>query len=202
MATLYPYTFNNMTRSRAETVDRSNQILMDNKFSDYVLTSYFSDNNRGDYEKVALAQPGVMFDGTSWSSHGVNANTVDIDSALIIQNKNSRSLEKLSLQQRPFMTVPYLGRGSADTTLESQLRQGDIVGNKKSVSTVTEQSFMNNQMYPLIDSIKETITNPKYLVQEAALDGWIRGGVATRESEAKNAKGSKGSKHLPNNSSY
>ena len=196
MATLYPYTFNNMTRSRAETVDRSNQILMDNKFSDHILTSYFSDNDRGDYEKVALAQPGVMFDGTSWSSHGVNANTVDIDSALIIQNKNSRSLEKLSLQQRPFMTVPYLGRGSADTTLESQLRQGDIVGNKKSVSTVTEQSFMNNQMYPLIDSIKETITNPKYLVQEAALDGWIRGGVATRESDSKK------SKHLPNNNSF
>jgi hypothetical protein len=193
MATLYPYTFNNMTRSRTETVDKTNQILMDNKFGDYILTSYFSDNNRDDHEKIALSQPGVMFDGTSWSSHGINANTVDIDSALIIKNENARSLEKLSLQQRPFMTVPYLGRGSADTALESQLRQGDIVGNKKSVSTITEQSFMNNQMYPLIDSIKETITNPKYLVQEAALDGWIRGGVATREAQAK---------HLPNNKSY
>lgn len=193
MATLYPYTFNNMTRSRAETIDRTRQTVMNNKFGNHVLTSYFSDNDRGDYEKVALMQPGVIFDGTSWSSHGINANTVDIDSALIIKNHNSRSLEKLSLQQRPFLTVPYLGRGSADTTLESQLRQGDIVGNKKSVSTVTEQSFMNNQMYPLIDSIKETITNPKYLVQEAALDGWIRGGVATRESETK---------HLPNNKSY
>lgn len=196
MATLYPYTFNNMTRSRGETVDKTQQTVMNNKFGDYLLTTYFSDNDRGDYEKVALAQPGVMFGGASWSNNGINANTVDVDSALIIQNKNSRSLEKLSLQQRPFASVPYLGRGSADTTLESQLRQGDIVGNKKSVSTVTEQSFMNNQMYPLIDSIKETITNPKYLVQEAALDGWIRGGVATRESEAK------GSKHLPNNSSY
>lgn len=196
MATLYPYTFNNMTRSRAETVDKTNQTVMNNKYGDYLLTTYFSDNDRGDYEKVALAQPGVMFSGTSWSSHGINANTVDIDSALIIKNENARSLEKLSLQQRPFMTVPYLGRGSADTALESQLRQGDIVGNKKSVSTITEQSFMNNQMYPLIDSIKETITNPKYLVQEAALDGWIRGGSATREAQAKD------SKHLPNNKSY
>jgi len=196
MATLYPYTFNNMTRSRAETVDKTNQTVMNNKYGDYVLTTYFSDNDRGDYEKVALAQPGVMFSGTSWSSHGVGPNTVDIDSALIIKNENARSLEKLSLQQRPFMTVPYLGRGSADTALESQLRQGDIVGNKKSVSTITEQSFMNNQMYPLIDSIKETITNPKYLVQEAALDGWIRGGSATREAQAKD------SKHLPNNKSY
>ena len=196
MATLYPYTFNNMTRSRAETVDKTNQTVMNNKYGDYVLTTYFSDNDRGDYEKVALAQPGVMFSGTSWSSHGVGPNTVDIDSALIIKNENARSLEKLSLQQRPFMTVPYLGRGSADTALESQLRQGDIVGNKKSVSTITEQSFMNNQMYPLIDSIKETITNPKYLVQEAALDGWIRGGSATREAHAKD------SKHLPNNKSY
>jgi hypothetical protein len=166
---------------------------MDNKFSDHILTSYFSDNDRGDYEKVALAQPGVIFDGTGLSSHGIGPNTVDVDSALIIKKQNSRSLEKLSLQQRPFATVPYLGRGSADTSLESQLRQGDIVGNKKSVSTVTEQSFMNNQMYPLIDSIKDTITNPKYLVQEAALDGWIRGGVATREAQAK---------HLPNNNSF
>jgi hypothetical protein len=49
-------------------------------------------------------------------------------------------------------------------------------------------------MYPLIDSIKDTITNPKYLVQEAALDGWIRGGSATRE-QAKQ-------KHLPNDSGY
>jgi hypothetical protein len=196
MATLYPYTFNNMTRSRAETVDKTQQTVMNNKFGEHVLTTYFSDNDRGDYEKVALSQPGVMFDGISRSSHGINANTVDVDSALIIKNKNSRSLEKLSLQQRPFATVPYLGRGSADTALESQLRQGDIVGNKKSVSTVTEQSFMNNQMYPLIDSIKETITNPKYLVQEAALDGWIRGGVATREAQAKD------SKHLPNNNSF
>jgi hypothetical protein len=196
MATLYPYTFNNLTRSRAETVDKTNQPVMNNKFGDHILTTYFSDNDRGDYEKVALAQPGVMFSGVSWSSHGVGPNTVDIDSALIIKNENARSLEKLSLQQRPFMTVPYLGRGSADTALESQLRQGDIVGNKKSVSTITEQSFMNNQMYPLIDSIKETITNPKYLVQEAALDGWIRGGSATREAQAKD------SKHLPNNKSY
>jgi hypothetical protein len=166
---------------------------MNNKFGEHILTSYFSDNDRGDYEKVALAQPGVIFDGTSWSSHGVNGNTVDIDSALIVKQENSRSLEKLSLQQRPFLTVPYLGRGSADTALESQLRQGDIVGNKKSVSTITEQSFINNQMYPLIDSIKDTITNPKYLVQEAALDGWIRGGSATRAAEPK---------HLPNDKSF
>jgi hypothetical protein len=74
------------------------------------------------------------------------------------------------------------------------LKQGDIVANKKSVSTITEQSFSKNHMYPLIDSIKDTITNPKYLVQEAALDGWVRGGSATRE----HAKQS----HLPNDSGY
>jgi hypothetical protein len=50
-------------------------------------------------------------------------------------------------------------------------------------------------MYPLIDSIKDTITNPKYLVQEAALDGWTRGGSATREQ-------AKSKNHLPNDSGY
>ena len=170
---------------------------MNSKFNNYMMSNYFSESRSDDHVNFATAQPGFMFNSGAIS--GATAATVDVDSKFSILKENARSLEKLSLQTRPFVAVPYLGRGSADTTLESQLRQGDIVGNKKSVSTVTEQSFMNNQMYPLIDSIKETITNPKYLVQEAALDGWIRGGVATRESEA---KGSKGSKHLPNNSSY
>ena len=195
MASLYPYTFNGPTRIRADTVDKTQQTIMNNRWGDYVLAGFFSDSDRNGNEKVALSQPGVMFNGTSWSGSGVNANIIDADTGLTYKLENSRSLEKLSLQQRPFLTVPYLGRGSADTALESQLKQGDIVGNKKSVSTITEQSFMNNQMYPLIDSIKETITNPKYLVQEAALDGWIRGGVASREMDSK-------AKHLPNNDSF
>jgi hypothetical protein len=169
--------------------------MMNTKFNNYMLSTYFSENRSDDHVRFATNQPSMMFSGINGgASAGINAFTVDVDSTLNIKKENARALEKLSLQQRPFLTVPYLGRGSCDTVLESQLKQGDIVANKKSVSTITEQSFANNHMYPLIDSIKDTITNPKYLVQEAALDGWIRGGSATRE-QAKQS-------HLPTDSGY
>ena len=184
MASLYPYTFNSTTRIRDDNSDRTQQNIMSARYNDYIMSSYFSNNRSDDHVNFATAQPGIMFNGAVGSSNGISANTVDIDSMLIIKNENSRTLEKLSLQQRPFLTVPYLGRGSADTALESQMMQGDVVTNKKSVSTITEQSFMNNHIHPLLNNVKET-----------SLDGWIRGGVATREMMNKD-------KHLPNNDSF
>jgi len=194
MASVYPYTFNGPSRMRSDNTDKSQQTIMNTKFNNYMLSTYFSENRSDNHVKFATEQPSMMFTGINGgASGGINPFTVDVDSTLNIKKENARALEKLSLQQRPFLTVPYLGRGSCDTVLESQLKQGDIVANKKSVSTITEQSF--NNMYPLIDSIKETVTNPKYLVQEAALDGWTRGGSATREQ-------AKSKSHLPNDSGY
>jgi len=195
MASLYPYTFNGTSRIRNDNTDKSQQTIINTRFNNYMLSTYFSENRSDDHVKFATNQPSMMFTGINGgASAGITAFTVDVDSTLNVKKENARALEKLSLQQRPFLTVPYLGRGSCDTVLESQLKQGDIIANKKSVSTITEQSFSSNHMYPLIDSIKDTITNPKYLVQEAALDGWIRGGSATRE-QAKQT-------HLPNDSGY
>ncbi len=194
MASIYPYTFNGTSRIRNDNTDKSQQTIMNTKFNNYMLSTYFSENRSDNHVKFATEQPSMMFTGINGgASGGINPFTVDVDSTLNIKKENTRALDKLSLQQRPFLTVPYLGRGSCDTVLESQLKQGDIIANKKSVSTITEQSF--NHMYPLIDSIKETVTNPKYLVQEAALDGWTRGGSATREQ-------AKSKSHLPNDSGY
>ena len=194
MASIYPYTFNGTSRIRNDNTDKSQQTIMNTKFNNYMLSTYFSENRSDNHVKFATEQPSMMFTGINGgASGGINPFTVDVDSTLNIKKENTRALDKLSQQQRPFLTVPYLGRGSCDTVLESQLKQGDIIANKKSVSTITEQSF--NHMYPLIDSIKETVTNPKYLVQEAALDGWTRGGSATREQ-------AKSKSHLPNDSGY
>ena len=186
MASMYPYTFNNGARIGSDNTDKTQINLMNTKYN-----NYFSESRSDDHVNFATSQPAIMFSGApGGASAGVTANTVDVDSYFTIKRENGRSLEKLSLQQRAFVSVPYLGRGSCDPVLESQLKQGDMVANKKSVSTVSEQSYMNNQMYPLIDSIKDTITNPKYLVQEAALDGWTRGGSNSRKSEPS---------HLPKN---
>lgn len=192
MASLHSYVFHSNERIRNDGTDKSQQTVMNSKFNNYMMSNYFSESRSDDHVNFATAQAGFMF--SSGAISGATAATVDVDSKFSILKENARSLEKLSLQTRPFVAVPYLGRGSCDTMLESQLKQGDLVSNKKSVSTITEQSFMNNQMYPLLDSIKDTITNPKYLVQEAALDGWTRGGSTTRSATK--------ATHLPSGSGY
>ena len=79
------------------------------------------------------------------------------------------------------MTVPYLGRGSAETNLESRLQQGENIYEKKSVSTVMDKSFMPYMtLYPT-QGQEDQRNDPKYKIEESALDGWTRGGASTRE---------------------
>jgi hypothetical protein len=83
--------------------------------------------------------------------------------------------------QRPFATVPYLGRGAGNPDLESQLQQGEVVNHQKSVSTIMEKSFMEHAMYPTDSAMNERVANPAYSVEEAAMNGWVRGGSSTRD---------------------
>jgi len=95
----------------------------------------------------------------------------------------------LNLVQRPFLTVPYLGKGSCDPAIESQLQQGELSSDKKSTSTVMEQSFMSHSLYPTDDKMKERVKNPAFSVEEVAMDGWVRGGMTTREMSSDKALG-------------
>jgi hypothetical protein len=44
-----------------------------------------------------------------------------------------------------------------------------------------EQSFMDYAMYPTDAMMMERINNPSYTVEEAAMNGWVRGGADTRK---------------------
>jgi hypothetical protein len=79
--------------------------------------------------------------------------------------------------ERQFLTVPYLGRGSVDPALELRLLEGEPMGEKKSVSTVTAQSFMGYTLHP---SSKEMEEKSGVRIEESAMKGWVRGGSATR----------------------
>lgn len=107
---------------------------------------------------------------------------VDDESQLWMKIGQERSVEKLQLMPRPFLTVPYLGRGSCDPTIESQLQQGDVVRGKKSVTTVMENNFLDLKEYPLEKGLADRVQDDSQQIQEAALDGWVRGGTSTRET--------------------
>jgi len=174
------YTFNNIGRLGDDSTDQTVRNTSNTRFGNYAVANYFSETTSDNHVQFAIPQPTLEFYGLT-NGKGLNGDIVDIDSFLMIKKEDERPLEKLQLFERPFLTVPYLGRGSCDPTLESQLQQGEIVSDKKSVSTIMEKSFSNYSLYPLDKTMEEHVKNPAYTVEEAALDGWVRGGVSTRE---------------------
>lgn len=186
MATISTYTFNNMGRIGADSTDETQNNLYNTRFANYTLSNYFSQNTSDSHVDFAIQQPTMMFSGMT-NGHGLSGTVIDKDSELTLNVVQERPLERLQLIQRPFLTVPYLGKGSCDPTLESQLQQGEMVSDKKSVSTIMEKSFNQYSLYPTDDKMQERVTNPAYTVEESALNGWVRGGMLTREMSSDNS---------------
>lgn len=180
MASLSPYTFHNTDRIGTDSTDQTQRNLSNTHYSNYLLTDHFSKNVSDDHVKFAVQQPTMTFNGLT-NGNGLNGNVVDTESLLLIKSEQQRALEKLQLFERPFKTVPYLGRGSCDPALESQLQQGEVSTDKKSVSTIMEKSFAAYALYPTDNKMEQRVTDVSNTVEEAALDGWIRGGASTRE---------------------
>jgi hypothetical protein len=88
---------------------------------------------------------------------------------------------RINLFHRPFATVPYLGRGAVDPIAEAQIQQGEQITNKKSVTRQGEASYIAYHNTPLIPEMEERMTNPIYSVEGEASEGWIRGGIPSRD---------------------
>ena len=180
MASLTPYTFHNTDRIGTDSTDQTQRNTSNTQYTNYTLTDHFSKKVSDDHVKFAVNQPTMTFNGLT-NGNGVGANNVDNESLLLLKSEQQRALEKLQLFERPFKSVPYLGRGSCDPALESQLQQGELSSDKKSVSTIMEKSFASYSLYPTDSKMEERVNDPSNTVEEAALDGWIRGGASTRE---------------------
>jgi len=173
------YTFHNMGRIGTDSTDQSQKNLYNTRFANHTLSDFYSAQSANSTIQFASAQPTMVMTGKALGN-GLNGAVVDAESFLTLKTEQERPLDKLQLTPRPFLTIPYLGKGSCDPVLESQLLQGELVSDKKSVSTIMEQSFSPYIMYPTDSQMEERVNNPAYTVQEAALDGWVRGGSNTR----------------------
>ena len=180
MSSVSPYLFNNNGRIGLDNSDLTQNNIQNTRFANHNLASFFSENTSSQHVHFALQQPTMMFSGISHGS-GLNSSVIDFESNLLLKSEQTQPFEKLQLFQRPFTTVPYLGRGSCDPDLESQLQHGEVVAAKKSVSTIMDKSFSQYLLYPTDEKMEERVNNASYTVEEAALDGWVRGGKSTRE---------------------
>ena len=174
------YLFDNLGRIGADQTDNAERTVSNTKYANYMLSNYYSENVSSSHVDFAVQQPAINFSGLAHGS-GLNGSVIDIDSRLLINSDMERPLDKLQLVERPFITVPYLGRGSCNPSLESQLQQGEIINEKKSVSTISETSNLGYTIYASDPEMVERVRNSSNMVEESALDGWIRGGAASRE---------------------
>jgi len=179
MSTVKDYTFYNVDRIDSDATCKTQESVQNMNYANYTTTNFFREFPSTAQIDFATSQPVIMPNSTFGGS-GVGVN-VDVDSILHLKTEQERSLGRLQLMQRPFTTVPYLGRGSADPALELRLLEGESVFEQKSTSTIMSKSFMGYTLYPTSSKMNDRVQDPKYTVEEAALDGWVRGGSSTRE---------------------
>ncbi len=172
------YTFYNIDRVEDDKTTQTQKELQNDRFSSYSTTNYFSENSGESQIQFATEQPAVMPNSVTGS--GVGGNNIDGESSLLHDKDKARHLGRLNLMQRQFTTVPYLGRGSVDPSLELQLLEGEPMGDKKSTSTIMSQSFMGHTLYPTNQDMEERVADSRLNIEESAMKGWVRGGSDTR----------------------
>ncbi len=173
------YSFDAMTRYGNDDTYQDQKTLQSAKYGNYMLSNFFaSDCMMESPIKFATSQPNINFAGPHLAAQGCN---IDDSSTLSIGSLSTTSPSRISLHPRSHLSVPYMSRGLGDPILEAKLQQGEQVMNRKSVTTITEQSFQNHHFYPLIGSLRDDVTNPHKLIEESASRGWVRGGIPSRE---------------------
>ena len=87
--------------------------------------------------------------------------------------------QREGLLERPYKTIPFMGRGFLRPDEESELIFGDQTGLKKSCNTLSGITIPN-YFTPLIDHLSYNVQNEKHIVQEAVDPAWRRSGSDTR----------------------
>ena len=178
MASIFDYKFNNITRIGDDEGDMSQKNIQNSSAATYMLDNYRPSCPMSSAIDFATSQLNVNYTG----SHqvGINGCNIDENSSLLMTDL-LKPKDRIMLMQRSFLTVPFLGRGRCDIITESQMQQGDFANNRKSVNPSSEISHMTYRNTPMIPSLHATITNPANLIEGVAAEGWIRGGVPSRE---------------------
>ena len=147
---------------------------------DYSVSNHYACSCRAPQtSQIAYNQPVVNFrDGYGVS--GMKGCTIDQDSLM----RNGQLLTNLrcknQLFSRPYLTVPYMGRGTGDPCYEGNILAGEDTSQARACNTLSEVTI-NNSFYPLVPCLQENIQNPIHLIPEVAQHGWIRGGIPSRQ---------------------
>jgi len=183
---VYPYIFDNMARIGNDNTAIDQRSIQNINNANYNLENFYGIVPLSKATELAYSQPNI-FINSGYYEGGIKGSEIEKNNDLKYTHI-TRPACKLSLMQRPFLTVPYLGKGLGDPETEYKLLTGNVDLNKKSVNYTMEQNFSNYHNYPLIDSIKDSILNTSYKIEDDAMEGWQRGGLSARNYAKDNNK--------------
>lgn len=174
------YVFNGMSGLNDDNCYNTQKNVQNTNSGSYPLTNFFlNDTDMKSGLDLALSQPNINFiGGNQISNRGTN---IDDNSNLLIGSTQTNPKCRIDLQERPYKTVPYLGRGTGDIDVECRLQQGDQITCKKSVTNDSEKSHMKYRNTPMLQELEHSITNPQHLIESEAHKDWVRGGQHTRD---------------------
>ena len=179
MSDSYSYYFDNLSRIGLDSCSKTQEDLQNVSFCNYMTQNYFqSDCTMQKPFDVALSNPGVVLNGGYGS--GAGGCNIDNSSKLLIGTVQTHPRCHIDLYQRPFATVPYLGRGSVNPVLEAQILQGEqVIDKRHSVNPLAEKSYLKYSHTPLLSDIQQIHQSRRF---ESEIDpNWSRGGVDTKQ---------------------
>lgn len=175
MSQLFNFTFNQLSRIGQDESAYTQSNIMNTSIANYTTYNPYSNQCLGGLD-IAVKQPNVFINKSTYQLGPLGCNVKD-DSFLkksVLTNPNV----KLTLHERPYKTVPFLGKGNVDVYEENKLRLGDTFKEKKSVSQFNEQCFNDIDNYPMNHEVKNKIKNSK--IEYDVDPFWMRGGTDTR----------------------
>lgn len=147
--------------------------------SDYMLSNFRScDKNFSDVLTRSTDNQGIIIkDGYDVAGKGINESN-----KLRVGEYKSRPKPVQQLFERPYLTIPFMGRGSGDTPVETELITGDATFKNRFLSLAENQDkSLDLQYTPLVKNLKDNIQNPNNLVEEKVNPEWVRGGMPSRQ---------------------
>jgi len=177
MGSVHNFLFDRLTTPRYDDCASTAAAQQNQASSDYLTTNYFANSPcMTDSIKLATSQPNIYYNGGNEGRCNV-----DVLSQLKLGGIQTHPKCRISLLQRPFATVPYLGKGPHNADVESSLQQSVFGSERKSESTITDKNHLDYRFTPQIPSLSASIQNPSNLVEEVAAEGWVRGGLPTKD---------------------
>ena len=175
------YVFENLSRIGSDPATHTQNNLLNVKHANYNLTNLLDNScSMSKAMDTAMSQPNIFLTGCA--EVGPNGCNVDSSNDLKFGSLQNQPKCRIMLHPRPFITVPYLGKGACNVDKEFDLQQGDNVRVRKSANHLSETCLKDQKVYPLLKEKKKDINNTSRIIEADASSEWIRGGMASREA--------------------